>query len=42
MTKAAAPTTTTLAAQSPTSQDSFLTMVQWYPTPTCTLPRNSQ
>jgi hypothetical protein len=42
MAKAAAPTTTTLAAHRPTSHDNFRTMTQWYPTPTCTLPRNSQ
>jgi hypothetical protein len=42
MAKAAAAVTRTLAAQSPTSQVSFFTMAQWYPTPSCTLPRNSQ
>jgi hypothetical protein len=42
MANAAAPVTTTLAAHRPTSQESFFTMAQWYPTPTCTLPRNSQ
>ncbi len=39
---AAAPTTTTLVAQIPTSQESFFTMAQWYPAPISTLPRNSQ
>jgi hypothetical protein len=42
MNTAAAPTTKTLAAQRPTSQESFFTMAQWYPAPSCTLPRNNQ
>jgi hypothetical protein len=34
MANAAAPVASTLAAQSPISQESFFTMAQWYPTPT--------
>jgi hypothetical protein len=42
MASAASPVAATLAAHRPTSQESFFTNAQWYPTPIRTLPRNSQ